>query len=180
MNVLAGIERRSFQEALLATIEPASRAWGDQTDLYTDLSRYGTQVARYAERFPRSQLKLIKASDLASSPQEAMVNISQFLGISHGFWSSYTFINRHKGASPRGTLGARLLASASARALGRALVPRGLRPWVAANLLGSGGSRGPKLDRPTRDAFWLQMESEIALVEEIFGQQLPELKHTMP
>lgn len=62
-------ERRPLRDAVFAD----SR--------YLDYSRYGYQMDRYLEWFPREQILVLRAEDLATDPVTTLSTVAEFLGI---------------------------------------------------------------------------------------------------
>jgi hypothetical protein len=67
--VLTGRERRPIDEAVLAD------------DTYLGPSKYGENLRRYLDEFPREQLHVMLTEDLASDPTRAVRGVTRFLGV---------------------------------------------------------------------------------------------------
>jgi hypothetical protein len=52
-----------------------------QNPTYLDYSRYGLQIARYLDYFPRQQMLVITAEDLRHNRRATMRNVYEFLGV---------------------------------------------------------------------------------------------------
>jgi hypothetical protein len=50
-------------------------------------SRYATQLERYLESFPRSQILVLDQDDLRARRRETLTRVFGFLGVESGFWS---------------------------------------------------------------------------------------------
>jgi hypothetical protein len=72
-RTLIGSERRPIAEAVAA----------DPT--YIDTSRYGMQLERYLEHFPREQIQIITSEDLRSRRAETLAAVFGFIGVDASF-----------------------------------------------------------------------------------------------
>ena len=72
-RALVGSERRPLAEALEA--DPS----------YIDTSRYGMQLERYLEHFPREQIHILTSEDLRSSRAETLRGVFGFIGVDQSF-----------------------------------------------------------------------------------------------
>ena len=180
MNVISGFETRSFSDAILDAAYGRERNSWDDFPLYIELSKYGSQIARYYDVFPREQILITTTAQISQYPLATMEKISAFLGISTDFWSSYSFPRKNPGSEPRNALTKKLLNSSIARRVGRVLVNEKFRPLVAQNILGRPSSSKKDITTKDREIIWSICESEIRLVESIIGRHLPELWETYP
>lgn len=81
-RVLAGVEKRSFYEAVTRdhalAIEDERRA-----QLYVELGLYQGGLKRFLESFGPSQVHVVLFEDLARSPQAVVQGLCEFLGVSY-------------------------------------------------------------------------------------------------
>lgn len=184
MNVIGGYERRAFCDAVKDAIieEGIRKSWSD-FPLYVELGKYGTQMARYFETFPREQILVLTLSDIARDSMNVMKRVSRFLEVEEDFWENYPFLPHNVSAVPKNNFYRRMLASKSWRFLGRMIVPKGLRPWVAANILGRRSSHQDferDVTLEVRQMVWDILENEILMAENLIGRHLPNLWKTFP
>ena len=179
MNVVGGTETRSFLEAIESSVGKKPTSWSEQNDIYIELSRYGTQLQRYFDAFPRDQILVVTAHTLAADPLEVMKQVSDLLQIEAAWWDSFDFKRHHEGRIPRNPLVKKLLTSTTARAMGRALIPKGARPFVAERVLSKKPPRA-EFDLQAREIIWSEIESEIRELERLLGRRLPELWGSHP
>lgn len=178
MNVFAGIEKRKFLTAISEDSTLIKEDW-NSPPLYFELSKYGTQVKRYSEIFPKDQIYFITNEDLNNNTKQEMINLSKFLAISEEFWEDYAFVRMNVGAEPINQFSERLLGSKYIRGLGRLFVPYKFRGDVAKLLFGKGG-RKKVFSEEEKAIFWTSIMSEIILLQEISGTHFPSLWKTFP
>ncbi|MBI5396090.1 MAG: sulfotransferase [Verrucomicrobia bacterium] len=88
-NLDAGIERREFAEAVR------------QDPFYCDVSRYGLQLGRYLEFYPRDRILVATAERLLTDRAAVLESIFRFLGVDAGFASARFRLRLHQSAFKR-------------------------------------------------------------------------------
>lgn len=78
MNVLKGLERRSFAEAIRAEPRPEP-----ETHNYVSRGFYYEQLKRYYERFNKEQILILQSTDLRNKTQETINKVTDFVDINH-------------------------------------------------------------------------------------------------
>lgn len=73
-----GFETRPFHQ-VAADLRPGNQVLAG--------SRYATQLERYLESFPRSQVLIVDQDDLRDRRRETLTQVFGFLGVDPGFWS---------------------------------------------------------------------------------------------
>ncbi len=147
--------------------------------LYIELSKYGTQIARFYDVFPPEQILVLTMAQINKNPIETMKKVSTALGMSTTFWQNYSFPRKNSGSVPRNLFAKKILYSSTARWVGRMLIHHKLRPYVGRNILGRSSSK-KEIAIKDREVIWSICESEIHLAESIIGQHFPELWETYP
>jgi hypothetical protein len=79
-----GLEWRALEEALSVP-----------DGLYASRSRYARCLSPYLERFPASNLHVVRQEDLLHRRRETLAGIFRFLGVDDSFWSSKMERRRH-------------------------------------------------------------------------------------
>lgn len=179
MNIAAGVEKRSFSEAISSSVGKKRLSWSNQTDIYIELSKYATQIKRYYEEFPDEQIMVLTNHMIAHNPTQVMREVSEFLDIDSQHWDSYQFERHHVRRIPRGGVFGKILASGHARSVSRLLIPQKARSFVASRSL----STKPKkemIDLRSRKIIWGEVENEIRTMEMVLGRNMPELWRTYP
>lgn len=121
-----GLEQRSFHEALRDQV--------DLESIYVCPSRYATQIERYLDSFPASNLLIVDQSEFLRNRRETLRRLFGFLSVQEDFWSP-TFEQRlntqkdHRRITERGRRLRRSAAWTAARRL-----PTGLRAPMARQL----------------------------------------------
>lgn len=179
MNLVGGTERRPFVEAIEQSIQRGSPSWSDQNAIYIELARYGSQVRRYLDALGQDQVLVVTSHVLASDPLAVMTRIAEFVGIDPAWWTGFDFRRQNEGRVPRNRFIKKVLTSSAARAVGRALVPKVARPFIAERVLSAKPPQEP-FDRRVRELIWSELDSEVRLLEQLIGRQLPELWGTYP
>ena len=80
MDVALGIQPLDFQAAVLEDRAKDEKGWGI-SHLYFELGLYAEQIARYLAVFPKSQIQVLYAPDLAMQPEAALSSVCTFLGV---------------------------------------------------------------------------------------------------
>jgi hypothetical protein len=79
-----GLEPLSFGAAIAA--EPARRAQGWDPDWwYSEVGRYGAQLATYRRHFPLEQMRVVLYEDLVRDPRAVLASIFAFIGVDPTF-----------------------------------------------------------------------------------------------
>ena len=81
-------ESRPVEEALFDY-------WG-----YLNQSRYGMQVERYLQHFPREQLMIVRAEEMFAEPEQVLPRVFDFIGVD-STWSSPDPGHRENGAEKK-------------------------------------------------------------------------------
>ena len=131
MLVAAGLEKLDFTSAIEKASKQSAPVWG-AGPMYIDLGKYGTQLQRYYSIFNKSQIKVLTSDDLRQCPDETINSIADFIGVDPKFWESFDFSANihHRGGLPRNSFLKMLINARWARAIGRAVVPKKMRPLV--------------------------------------------------
>ncbi|HEV2981478.1 MAG TPA: sulfotransferase [Solirubrobacteraceae bacterium] len=89
MAVMRGQERRSFDAAIAAQLQPdalaRARRFPAENTGYVAWGEYGRMLAGYLEVFARSQLLVTFTSELESSPAQVLHDVHAFIGVSADF-----------------------------------------------------------------------------------------------
>jgi len=179
MNLVAGLEERTFLEAVTDAVFGRQRkSWAD-FPLYCEASKYGSQVERYLRVFPRSQVLVLTSHELGNQPKQMMRRVSEFLDVPGEFWNSFEFQRHNEGRAPRNALVASTLNSSFARRVGRGAVPQAWRQFVARIVL-SGKPKKKRISMKSRELVWSVCEYDIRLLESLIGEHFPELWTTYP
>jgi len=183
MNLMGGYEKRSFLDAIKEAANGRERtSWAD-FPLYIELSKYGTQVARYYNIFPEEQILLMTLDELAQFSVRTMKKVSRFLGIQEGFWDVYNYQVFNTGKVPRNRLFHFLVTSDFARFTGRLVIPKKYRPYVALNILGRASTKKETsflIDSKAKEIIWSICKGEILYLEKIVGRKIPALWKSYP
>jgi len=179
MYVAAGMETRTFSEAVQDAAFGKKRTRWSDIPLYIELGKYGTQLSRYYDLFPKEQIRVITVDQIRSMPVETMEGLSNFLDISPQFWNDYDYPRENRGGVPRNELMRRLLASRGVRHVSTRLFKKHFRGFVIEKIM----SRPPRADdisMQDREVIWSFCEDEIRLAESLIGRHFPELWKTYP
>lgn len=183
MNLMGGYEKRSFSDAIKEVANGHERtSWAD-FPLYIELSKYGTQVARYYNSFPKEQILLMTLDELAQFPVKTMKKVSRFLGIQEGFWDVYDYPVFNTGKVPRNKVFHFVVTSDFARFIGRLVIPKKYRPYITLNILGRASAKKEtsfSIDSKTKETIWDICKGEILYLEKIVGRKIPALWKSYP
>ena len=149
---------------------------------YVDGGRYAFHLRRYLELFPREQLFVSIFDDARRDPGAALSAIYRFLGVDPGFRPAMIDRQVGKGRVPRSPRLERWLLGASA-SVRRRSQSRWLW-WIAkrsgfGDRLRAANTRGgeeaqPSLEPADRRELLLELDPDIADLEELLGRKLPE------
>lgn len=174
-----GLENRTLDEAIADALSPkTNRSWENDC-LYIELGRYGSQIERYLNIFPREQLFITTAQMLSKRPLLCMEQISRFLGCDTEFWKSFDFKHYNLSGGARNKLASGILASGTARSMARKFVPKRYRASVAESILVS----KHKKDKPSEAVckmIWSVCEEEMHKFEGLLGERYTDLWKTYP
>lgn len=84
LHVGQGREQLGFEEALAAEEERLARGWSPAW-AYRGAGRYGGQLARWLDAFPREQLRVYLLDDLERDPGSVLHDLWGFLGVDPEF-----------------------------------------------------------------------------------------------
>lgn len=178
MYVIAGIETRSFHQAILDSIsEFPKRSWSE-FPLYLELGCFGSQVRRYFNNFPRCQILIITLDEIVRDNAGLMRKISSFLDIDRSFWDTYMFPVRHSGMIPRNSLAKHMLASELARSVGSFFIPHRYRQLMVKKVFGKrrpSGLQNDEISSVDKEIIWDMLSDEILLLEQVTGTRFPDL-----
>lgn len=180
MLVTAGLETRSFSQAVEEESKRSSVEWGSGP-MYLELSKYGHQVQRYLQSFDLNQIHFISQKNLDENPLEVMRRLSKFLDIDGEYWSTINFseYKKNTGGMPKNRFSRWALSSSGLRRVGRIFVRKELRDFVAKKLFIKPGSK-ETLDKKAIKIIWDTCESEIRRLEEITNINWESLWKTFP
>lgn len=89
MNVLWGIETRSFEQAVQELLDPAilvrSRRLPARMDSYVVLGEYGRILQGYLQTFPAEQLHVLFTTELAAAPERVVAELFAYLKVDSTF-----------------------------------------------------------------------------------------------
>jgi Sulfotransferase family len=89
MALMNGEERRSFGQAVDELLHPSSlekaRRHPSNTTGYVTWGEYGRIMAGYFEVFPREQILVVFTEELERDPEQLLLRVYEFLGISSDF-----------------------------------------------------------------------------------------------
>lgn len=163
-----GFEPRSFLDAVRAELS----APFDPTRFPSHVARslYAEDVARWLAEFGESVLVLL-FDDLATDPRSQVRAVFELTDVDPDVADAIDPEHRNAFTRPRNGPSGRLVASARARSLGRAIVPSRFRPRIESMLL----VRAPKpeLDQAARQLLEELFRPDVARLEEILGRRLP-------
>ena len=163
-----GFERRSFLDAVRAELSVPL----DPTCFPSHVARslYAEAVARWLAEFGASALVLL-FDDLATDQRTQVRAVFDLVGIDPSVADAIDPEHHNSFAQPRNGPSGRLIASAHARSLGRAIVPARLRPRIERLLLAPAPK--PELDPTARQVLEELFRPDVARLEEILGRRLP-------
>jgi Sulfotransferase domain len=137
---------------------------------YLNRSRYGMQVQRYLDYFPKEQLLLVKSEDLRGSRADALERIYSYIGVDEGWESSVLKREYHSTADwrlPRTSFG-RIRASRPYRALSRfspQFLKRAARPLITRRV----GEIRPEIPDDLRHELEEVLREDVRLLREQVG-----------
>lgn len=139
---------------------------------YASYGMYYAQVRRYFDTFGRDQVLVLFFDDLAKRPKEMMSSVAQHIGVDPSYFDTYDFSQAHNQyRMPRSKVAYRV---AGRLGLRRVIPPR-VRWWLNHSAL-LFDRKKPTLDDRSRRFLQEVFEPDIALLEELMGKRLPELR----
>ena len=151
---------------------PIEEALGSlENNQYVYRSLYYTQLTRYLEYYPASQILVIPTEDLDNNRQAALRKVFEFLGVNHDFYSRLYAIRRHSTVRKRRKTetGMRLAQAAPMRLLKR--LPQRLR-WPLEDLLYTPFSRNigrPGIDEKLKRKLVDRLKDDVNLLRKFTG-----------
>ncbi|SFG22561.1 Sulfotransferase domain-containing protein [Desulfotomaculum arcticum] len=113
MDVRAGIQRKSFADALAEDYALRSKEWG-VSHLYVELGLYYEQIARYLDVFSSSQILILYFEELKNDTKKVLKKVFTFLDVSLLPLEDIDFQTKHNTFSlPRGKIIGGLLSISS-------------------------------------------------------------------
>lgn len=89
MALMTGLDRRSFDEAIIELLRPdsirASRELPQETTGYVTWGEYGRILAGYFDVFPREQILVVFTEELEHAPRQLLYRVQKFLGVTPDF-----------------------------------------------------------------------------------------------
>jgi Sulfotransferase domain len=167
-DVRAGLEKRSFLEAIEADLAATKVGWG-VSPLYVALGLYGEQVKRYLDRF--TQVKIIFFENLILYPQETLRQIFRFLQVEASYADRIEPEIFNPYAKARGKVGAFLLGTPKIRELSRLTIPPSLRASLKRLVLVRAAK--PALDPQVRGLLAQLYAQEYEGLPHLLRQELP-------
>ncbi|HVW23312.1 MAG TPA: sulfotransferase [Candidatus Saccharimonadales bacterium] len=164
-------ERRGKQTKTFAETIELLLAEPGESPIYdlVMLGRYGEQLQRYYQHFPKKQLLVVMFDDLTKQPVETLAKILNFLGVDPspaGRLAEAAAQNQHQ--VPRSQTLARLANNRQIMKVGLKLVPRPLLRFVRNNILLKKGSDKAPLDEETA----LKLQDAYAADEKVLAKVL--------
>jgi hypothetical protein len=157
----------TFAKALAAEAE-RQRSSSSAFLLYTEVGRYGEQIARYQALFPSEQIQIVLNEDLQDHPNRVFSEIFQHIGVDPLFQPKLEHRTNPSGIPKKKALYERLKAG------GRKV--KGLIPSrLAMQLSGALDQRyltHPYLERETYNALLAQFRDDILYTQELIGRDL--------
>jgi hypothetical protein len=161
----------SFTDAFWAEDERVARGLGPLWR-YRSMGLYAEQLARYLALFPRDQVKVFLYEEWRGEPRRVVAELFRFLGVEDGFVPDMSVQHRMGGTPRSGALRRAMERETSlARRLGRALVPKPLRPRVEW-LLDRWNAARPPLARDVRRELTAVYRADIMALQGLIGRDL--------
>jgi Sulfotransferase family len=125
-DVRAGIEKRSFEKAIVEDFNNPVKGWG-VSSLYVELSLYSEQVERYLNAFDR--VLVIFFEEFIQDLNGELTKVFNFLEVDPSYVDKIEPEVMNAYVKPRNKLSELLFGNPSFRILSRALIPSGVRPF---------------------------------------------------
>lgn len=161
-----------FRAALDAEPERIAGGWNPNVH-YRARGRYGEQVARYLELFPRERLLVLLQEDLSARPAETLAGLCRFLDVDDTF--AFDTRKRHNVTEglPRRVWLNRLFATQTpAKRLARRIVPEQARSALFERYYRSNLDPTPPLDPALRVELLDGFRDDIARLQTLIGRDL--------
>jgi hypothetical protein len=132
---------------------------------YIVRGRYAEYLARYYERFPREQIKILRFEDLAGSGRSLVQDLYRFLGVDASFEPPAEEVH-NRGYVPKSELLNRAVHSGFVRHVLRPLLPDGVMRW-ARKLRSANARRPPPLPNEIRAELATYYRDDILRLQEL-------------
>jgi hypothetical protein len=161
-----------FRAALDAEPERIAAGWNPNVH-YRARGRYGEQIARYLEHFPRERLKVLLQEDLSARPDATLAEVCRFLDVD----DSFVFDTRHRHnvteGLPRRVWINRLFATQSrARDVARRVVPETIRTALFNRYYRSNLDPAPPLDPDLRGSLLAEYREDLLRLQCLIGRDI--------
>jgi hypothetical protein len=161
----------SFHEALRRYENRSAREWSFSQE-YIEHGLYHVQVRRYLDAFGRDQVLILLFNKLEKDPNEVLMRIARFIGVDPDFFATGDVSQpRHPYAVPRFSA----IRWLQQRKFVNRLVPRSLGRALRPLLF---NMKKPPLDIESQRLLQERYAPDLAALEELLGQKLPELRKT--
>jgi hypothetical protein len=161
-----------FLDALNAESERIADGWNPNFR-YRDRGRYGEQISRYFDTFPREQLLILMQENLNKQPVETLASVCRFLGVDDGFEFDTTTRHNVTAGIPRRVWLSRLFAAESSlKDATRKVVPKGIRDVLFEKLYKPNLQPTPPLDPAIRRMLRDEFRDDIVLLQDQLGRDL--------
>jgi len=144
--------------------------WSRPDSRWMAVSRYGEQLARYYERFPREQIRVILTSDLKRTPVESVQALYRFLGIDPSFTPDFG-TPHNVGGTPALPLLEKVFTNPTLRAGLDPLMPKAAADWLR-KLRTRTMRQAPSLPADLRAELTLRFKDDILRTSELIGRDL--------
>jgi len=170
-DVKFGIETRPVAVVVDEQLDASELPVGaDPEKKHVYLGFYSQHVKRFLDRFGNAA-RVGFLEDLHADPTRESASIFDFLGVDPEVARQISPGAHNVFAQPRNRLAARLMASPTARAGGRAVFPEPLRTWVESLVLRRG--QKPPLDDALRERLQAAFEADREPLERLLGRPVP-------
>lgn len=165
----------SFREALRQDNMRSKTNWCTSF-LYIECGMYYAQVRRYIETFGRDRVMVLLFDDLSQRPKELFTEIAEYVGIDPAGFGSANFSEAHNTYKmPRFQGAFRFARSKFSKELRQRVLPQPVQRWLRSSKL-LYGTRKPPLDDESRRYLQAIYDPDLALLENLLGRKLPELR----
>lgn len=170
----------TFEKAIDQEVSRKQQGWGWDWH-YLSLGRYGEQLQRYYDRFPKENILVVMHDDFVSDQQAVIQKIYQFIGVEDTFCADTG--RQFKVASTVGAadgfLGRLVFATESTwlGALAIKFIPKKAGLWVQDILRdfvskSRGGRKIPALSLETKLLCWQRLQDDVKQVEQLLARDL--------
>lgn len=161
-----------FGAALAAERERVEYGW-IPTVHYRGRGRYGEQLTRYLELFPRDRLIVFLQEDLSRRPAEMMAELCRFLGVDDNFEFDTTKRHNVTDGVPKRIWLSRLFAEQSRlKDAARKVVPVAVRNALFERFYHSNFEKRPPLDPAIRRMLRDEFRDDILVLQDLIGRDL--------